>query len=253
MLGIKNILQESKTRYLQAFENKTVSIDTDRPIISITFDDVPCSAMTHGVPILDKYDIKATFYVAMGLARQYVRSMDVQESFIRPEDIHKLSLCGHDIACHTYSHYELGKGTAQGMALDAKKNVQQLCELLGVRSIEHFSYPFGQVTFNVKRLLGESYKSMRSSRTGINKVSVDMYLLRAISVYSHTFDKKRLMQAIDKVVVSGGWLIFYTHGVTENPDAYSCTPEQFDWLIEQCALSRAEVLTVSEAYAAIAS
>jgi len=255
MFGIRKILQESKTRYLQAFENKKVPVDRDRTIISITFDDVPHSAMTNGVPLLDRFNIKATFYVAIGLARQSTKDLDKgmseHDSFMTPDEIHELGLRGHDIGCHTYSHYMLSDGTAQEMALDAKRNVQTLCELLDVASIEHFSYPFGQVNFKAKRLLGKSYKSMRSSRPGINQLSVDMYLLRAISVYNDTFDKGYLQHAIDKVENSGGWLIFYTHGVTDNPGAYSCTPEQFSWLLERCASSMAEVLPVSEAYTAI--
>jgi len=257
MLSIKGILQESKTRYLQTFSNKRVSVRMERPIISVTFDDVPRTAMTNGVPILDKFDVKATFYVAMGLSRQNAEDADRSEqggeSFMGPEDILELSRSGHDISCHTYSHYMLNTGTAQGMALDAQRNVRELCQLLNVASIDHFSYPFGQVNFKAKGLLGKNYKTMRSSRPGVNQVSTDMHLLRAMSIYSATFDKESIKRTIEQAELSGGWLIFYTHGVTDNPDAYSCMPEQFEWLLKQCKSSRAEILPVSEAYTTIAS
>ncbi|HEB87259.1 MAG TPA: hypothetical protein ENI68_09645, partial [Gammaproteobacteria bacterium] len=229
---------------LQTFASKRIPVRMGRPIISITFDDVPRTAMTNGVPILDRCGVKATFYVAMGLSRR-------EDSFIGPEEIVELSRCGHDISCHTYSHYRLNTGTAQSMAADAQKNVHELCQLLDVTSIDHFSYPFGQVNFKAKRLLGNNYKTLRSSRPGINQVSTDMYLLRAISLYSDRFDKESIKQVIRKAEHSGGWLIFYTHGVSDNPDAYSCTPEQFEWLLDQCKSSKAEILPISEAYTSI--
>jgi peptidoglycan/xylan/chitin deacetylase (PgdA/CDA1 family) len=175
------------------------------------------------------------------------------ETFLGPEEILDLNRCGHDISCHTYSHYRLSSGTAESMALDAQRNVRELCQLLDVASIDHFSYPFGQVNFKAKRLLGKNYKTLRSSRPGINQVSTDMYLLRAISIYSATFDKESIKRMIEKAELSGGWLIFYTHGVTDNPDAYSCTPEQFEWLLTQCKASTAQVLPVSQAYKSIVS
>lgn len=257
MPNLKHFAQELKTRYLESFANKRAYIRMDRPIISITFDDAPRTAMTNGVPILNRFDIKATFYVAMGLSASSAegdRKDEAEEkTFLTSTDILELRRCGHDIGCHTYSHYILDRGTADSMALDAQRNVRKLCALLDASSIDHFSYPFGQVNFIAKKVLAENYRTMRSSRPGINQGSTDMYLLRAISIYDSTFNKEKIRQVIQKAERSGGWLIFYTHGVTDNPDAHSCTPEQLECLIKQCKLSSAEILTVSEAYTNIVS
>jgi peptidoglycan/xylan/chitin deacetylase (PgdA/CDA1 family) len=229
----------------------------DRPIISITFDDVPRTAMTNGIPILNRFYTKATFYVAMGLSASSTedahKEKGEEETFLTSTDIINLSRCGHDIGCHTYSHYMLDRGLADSLALDAQRNVRELCGLLNASSIDHFSYPFGQVNFTAKKLLAKRYRTMRSSRPGINQRSTDMYLLRANSVYDSTFNKEKLRQVIEEAERSRGWLIFYTHGVMHNPDAYSCTPEQLEWLIKQCKLSSARILTVSEAYMHIVS
>ena len=203
MLKLKCFLQESKTIYLQSLYNKRVPIRMERPIISITFDDVPRTVITNGVPILDSFNVKATFYTAMGLSDQCtnesIESNKSREVYLSYGDILELNRCGHDISCHTYSHYMLDKGTAQGLARDAQRNVRELCELLNCASIDHFSYPFGQVGFNVKRLLANNYKTMRSSRPGINQLTTDLYLLRAISIYNPTFDKKAIKLIIKKV------------------------------------------------------
>ena len=73
-----------------------------------------------------------------------------------------------------------------------------------------------------------------------------MYLLRATSIYSSTFDKNKIKATIEEAEQFGGWLIFYTHGVDNNPDSYSCTPEQLEWVIRQCSESSAILLKISE-------
>jgi peptidoglycan/xylan/chitin deacetylase (PgdA/CDA1 family) len=257
MLNPRYLLQELKTFYLQSLFGKRVHISTEKPIISITFDDVPRTAMINGVPILDNYNVKATFYVAMGLSHLYKNDTNSCKNdydvYLSEKDIKELNRRGHHISCHTYSHYSLENGTARDMVRDAQRNARKLCELLDRSSIDHFSYPFGKVNLKVKRQLAKHYKTMRSSRPGCNRLGTDLYLLRANSIYDSTFDKKAIMHAINKIEHSGGWLIFYTHGVTHSPDEYSCTPKQFEWVIRQCMASKAQILTISDAYESIVS
>ena len=251
MPTLKEYCQETKTRYYQSFANNRVPVRLERPIISITFDDVPRTALENGVPILDRHNIKATFYVATGLSKDSInKSRDENikyESYLYPDDIAGLHLSGHNIACHTYSHYMLDSGSPEGLERDAYKNIEALKSILGPVPIEHFSYPFGQVNFKTKKLLSKYYKSMRSSRPGINLSPTDLNLLRATSIYNPTFNKAHIIKLIKTTEQYGGWLIFYTHGVEDFPDNYSCTPVQFEWLIKQCSKSTAQLLTVSDA------
>lgn len=253
MLNPRIILKEFKTVFYQSFLNHRVPIKLDKAIISITFDDVPRSAFKNGVPILDKFGVKATFYVATGLSMNAIKEGESSEGYLHPDDILTLNKSGHHIACHTYSHYMLKNGNAEGLLLDAKKNVATLQDMLGPIGIEHFSYPFGQVNFKEKRLLARYYKTMRSSQPGINKSLTDMYLLRATSIYNPTFDRQALSNVIRQAEHVGGWLILYTHGVEHHPDNYSCTPEQFDWVLQECSNSSAEMLPVDQAYNKIMS
>lgn len=250
MPAIKDFLREAKTRFYQSFVNNPVRIKPEQAIISMSFDDVPHSALENGVPILDRHSIKATFYIASGLSRLSPtgETRDMPESYISDAEVKELDQAGHDIACHTYSHYRLEEGSARAMERDSMRNTATLGSLLGGKKIEHFSYPFGQVSFAAKRLLSRHYKTMRSSRPGINSNLSDLYLLRAISIYNPTFNRGSIQSAIDTVVANGGWLIFYTHGVDESPDAYSCTPEQLDWVLARSMESGARMLPVSTAY-----
>jgi peptidoglycan/xylan/chitin deacetylase (PgdA/CDA1 family) len=243
-----------KTRFYQSVFNKPHRIELDKAIISISFDDVPSSTISHGLPILERFGIKATFYVATGLASDNHTAHQPNTSekrFLTHSEIKHLDRTGHDIACHTYSHYRLEQGSAEQMERDAVKNIQTLSTLIGGKPIEHFSYPFGQFSFNAKRLLSQHYKTMRSARPGINLKKTDLYLLRAISIHNQLFNKSAISEIIKDVVKGGGWLIFYTHGVENNPGRYDCTPKQLDWVLAEAAKSDALILPVADAYKAI--
>ncbi|MEJ2608841.1 MAG: polysaccharide deacetylase family protein [Candidatus Thiodiazotropha sp.] len=248
---ISNLVREAKTRFYQTFASKPQRIQLDKAIISFSFDDAPKSAFENGLPILDKHAIKATFYIAAGLTGGDYTEHDKegnQISFLSNTDIKTLDHEGHHIGCHTYSHYMLNQGTAEQMECDAAKNIQTLKELIGEKPVEHFSYPFGQVSFKAKQLLGKHYKTMRSSRPGINTTDTDLYLLRAISIYHSKFSKPTMQNIINDTLNKGGWLVFYTHGVDDNPGDYDCTAEQLDWVINQSVKSGAHILPIVDAY-----
>jgi len=247
-----NMLREARTRYLQLRHARRVTLALDRAIVSFTFDDVPRSALVNGVPLLEQAGINATFYVAMGLGNAPDRSSDgADEGYLRPEDVAVLHRQGHHIACHTYSHYRLSTGSVDGLVADAQRNVALLEELLDGHRIRHFSYPFGEVSFPLKRRLSSGYDTLRSSRPGINAGTTDLNLLRAISIYDPLFDRALILDTISHAVRAGGWLIFYTHGVHDRPDSFSCTPSQLAWVIDQCMQQEMLLLPVSSAYEAV--
>jgi peptidoglycan/xylan/chitin deacetylase (PgdA/CDA1 family) len=248
------MLRALKNRYRRMLAARRLPIRMDRAVVSVTFDDVPRSAYLNGLPVLDSLGIKGTFYVAMGLCGASVAgaAADMQDhEHLAHADIIDLYARGHDIACHTYSHYRLDQGTPEGLVDDAARNVAALQQLLGGAPVEHFSYPFGQLDFRLKRLLSSRYKTMRSSCPGINDSATDLNLLLATSIYSRSFDRSALAGIVDAAMQSGAWLVLYTHGVTENPGAHDCTAEQLAWVLEYCRSSGAELLPVSAAYAAV--
>ena len=200
-------------------------------------DDVPRSAYRNGLPVLDKYGIKGTFYVAMGLSSGEAQGGG--EAYLSLDEVRDLHARGHDISCHTFSHYPLSEGSAEGAFLDSQRNVEAFNAVLDGVPIEHFSYPFGQVNFREKRLLSGGFKTMRSSRPGMNAGWSDLNLLKATPISNPRFDPDALRRLIDRAVAEKAWLVFYTHGVEENPDDYGCTPDQLEWVVKQCKESEA--------------
>lgn len=252
MSFFRNVLRESKTRFYQSFESNTHNIRLNQAIITISFDDVPRSAMENGLAILDKHSVKATFYIATGLAiSENQNESETNDLYLDRQDIERLDQQGHDIGCHTYSHYRLNLGSADEMMVDVEKNQQTLSRWLDGKPIEHFSYPFGVVSLKAKKLLSKHYKTMRSSRPGINTYRTDFNLLRATSIYNPSFNESSMLEIITATVEQGGWLILYTHGVENNPEPYDCTPQQLDWVLAQAVASGAQILPVTKAYEAI--
>jgi hypothetical protein len=49
------------------------------------------------------------------------------------------------------------------------------------------------------------------------------------------------------VLQSNGWLILFTHDVSENPSRFGSTPGMLDWALERVAKARIDVLPMREA------
>lgn len=196
------------------------------PTCSITFDDVPLSTVEHGVPVLRRHGVNATFYVAAGLRRE--------DGFLDPETVRTLAGAGFDIGCHTYSHYSLYAGTAGGVAEDTARNRAAFSADFNIAPPRDYSYPFGEVTVAAKRVLGAHYATMRSIYPGVNARGSDLLLLRANPVYSRSIQWAEIGRLLRQAVRHSGWLIFYTHGIEPAPDEWGCTAEDLDRLLHEC-------------------
>jgi peptidoglycan/xylan/chitin deacetylase (PgdA/CDA1 family) len=192
----------------------------------MSFDDVPESAVEYGVPILDRYGVKATFYVSLALA--------TQGRFLDAGGISSLHNSGHEIGCHTFSHYRLSEGTIHGMLKDAELSRSTLAVALdGVRPAS-FSFPFGEMSLRLKKGLQRQYETLRSSRPGVNSGTIDLSCLRGNSLRSDQFSTDRIAGWLDSAEKVKGWLIFYTHGICGDPGTFDLSTDMFEELLTLC-------------------
>jgi peptidoglycan/xylan/chitin deacetylase (PgdA/CDA1 family) len=236
---LKNIMRQKKTWWLQAFQRRAVTIDLDIPVVSLTFDDIPQSTFASGIPLLNLYGIKATFYACLGMP-------DSAQVF-GPAELRWLLENGHEVACHTYSHYNLSMGTVNGLAQDARRNREAFKQLLNSAPPENFSFPFGKISHQAKRVLSTHYRTMRSSRPGVNSGSCDFNCLLAVSLQHKTFSHRLVKFWLDIADQRKGWLIFYTHGITTKPKLYDITPKMLDVLLDSILRRDFPILTISQA------
>ncbi|KPL58354.1 polysaccharide deacetylase family protein [Rossellomorea vietnamensis] len=82
-------------RTFQLFGGLTEKVETDQKVVALTFDDGPTKNVDDIIPLLKKYDIKATFFLI---------GNEMEEN---PEEAEKLVNEGHQIGNHTYSHHRM--------------------------------------------------------------------------------------------------------------------------------------------------
>lgn len=226
MQALRYLLRGAKISMLSHFASRRMHVLLRQAACSITFDDVPESALRNGVPLLEQLHVPGTFYVSCGLGKQ--------DRCLSGEQIKELVRHGFEVGCHTYSHYRLYEGNSSGLAEDAAMNRRYLAEELEVGVPKDFAYPHGQVSFGAKKRLASHYQTMRSIYPGLNERGTDMLLLRANPIFSVSIDWPRIHRLATDAAERGAWLIFYTHGVEDQPDAWSCTVEDLKLVITIC-------------------
>ena len=93
------------------------------------------------------------------------------------------------------------------------------------------------------------FSSVRGVHPGVNVGAVDLAQLNAVSLETRLWDKGVIQAAIDRVLHDKGWLVLYTHDVSDDPSPYGSTPEMLDWALGRVAAADIEVLPMRDAVA----
>jgi peptidoglycan/xylan/chitin deacetylase (PgdA/CDA1 family) len=242
---MRSLARRARQRFFEAPYADYRDLRPDRAVVSFTFDDPARSAAEVGAPILEERGCRATFYVACGLLSR--PSGDAEHPLLADEGLSPLAERGHDIQGHTYSHLNLRKTTPERIAQDCRRNRDRLDQLLRRHPIEHFAYPYGYVSPWAKRVLGGTYRTMRSTEAGVNRERTDLRRLKAISLCSVDFDSELIRSVVDGLD-RPGWLLFFTHEIDPSPSAWGTTPDALEWVVDYCLERDRRILTVSDAF-----
>ena len=230
-------------RLSRYFFTTPFKLNNAHPIVSFTFDDFPESAASAGVPILDQYGAKATFYVAGG----EVDKWSGHWQGVRAETIVDLHRHGHEIACHTFSHVRTTDLDATRLAGEIEANRRYLLGLDPSMQIENFAYPYGLGSVWRKSQLAKTFRSSRSIIPGINRGTVDLHYLHSTPLTNCGIDGNGIDRAFDELAASNGWLIFYGHDVAAEPSPYGCTPDLLQHALDAAAKRNIAIMTVASA------
>lgn len=194
--------------------------------ISLTFDDARLSQVDTGLPIFDRYGVKATFYVSPDKLEQ------------RLEGWKKAVRNGHEIGNHTMTHPCTGNYpafrwkaiedmTLDQMALEIDGASQAIEKLLGLKPAS-FAYPCGQA-FVGRGKNAKSYVPLVADRflTGRKWLSegandpafCDLAQVLAMESDGKTFEQIKTL--VDLVSEEGRWLILAGHEIGN--EAYQTT------------------------------
>ena len=120
--------------------------NTNQKVVALTFDDGPGVPYTRQIlDILDKYQVKATFYV-LGISAK-----------THPELIKEMIQKGHDIGNHSTQHDLMKKWPVAKIKTDIQKTDHILREL-GYQGQITYRGPFGVNTENIAKALNELNK-----------------------------------------------------------------------------------------------
>lgn len=211
------------------------------PVVSFTFDDFPQSAADNAAPLLEKASARGTFYFADGLAG----GLENNQRIANAATAAALGRRGHDIGGHTSGHRNVQRTAPDHLIADVVANDAAIAALDG-RAPTSFAYPFGVVALRAKALLAPRYRTLRGIQPGINRGWVDMAHLRAQELYDTSLSLDTAARLLDDLQRGGGWLIFYTHEVRDEPSAIGCSPTRFAAVLDLVRQRGLAIKTVAE-------
>lgn len=229
--------------------NRVFRIESSTPIISFTFDDFPRSALLTGGEILRSRGVCGTYYVSLGLAGKKTETGTMFEM----EDLRGALEQGHELGCHTFNHSHSWE-TPPGLFEDQiVKNQRVLQQLIPGTSFRTLSFPIGHPRPDTKRRASNYFSCCRGGGQTFNMGKVDLNCLSAYFLEQSRENPEAIKRMIDRNSEAGGWLIFATHDVCEDPTQWGCTPELFEEVVQYAVQSGAQILPVVQAYEALVS
>lgn len=157
------------SRSFQLFGGLTDSVETNQKVIALTFDDGPTKNVDKILPLLEQYDVKATFFLI---------GHDIESN---PEEAKKIVSAGHQVGNHTYSHDRMVLKSQIYIKEEIEKT-DKLIREAGYKGEINFRPPFG------KKMLGLPYY--------LNKVHKDTitWNIEPDTYYSSASDKVKYVK-----------------------------------------------------------
>lgn len=215
------------------------------PVASFTFDDFPKSAATTGAAILERHGAVGTFYAAGSLCG--ITSEGLQH-FDRA-DLADLVRRGHEIGDHTFGHIPVPRHDRAALERDLERNASFLREVLGDVIATSFAFPFGHASPATKRFYAARFASCRGTVPGVNSGALDLSQLKAVSLDEAGLAANDVGALLARARRENGWIIFYTHDVSDRPSRFGSRTEAFANVVKACRDADIEILPMRHALA----
>ena len=144
-----------------------------RPVI-ITFDDGYEDNYLTALPIMEKYNMKATIFVIAGQVGQ--------PEYMTWQQLKAAQARGIEIGSHTFSHVALSDLPPTEQLNELVRSKQMLEAKLG-QPVNFLAYPYGQYTNDTIAALKQAgYTGACSGQPGLGSVRGDVYQLNRVNV-----------------------------------------------------------------------
>lgn len=244
-MGPHGLLNRFRSKYrrfgVEHFGKRNFRLPTTRPYVSFTFDDFPVSAFAEGGRILNKYDVRGTYFVSLRL----LGTSGVSGPIASSAHLADLVKQGHELGCHTFDHIDGVQSTVTRFEESIEKNRLALAAHVPGIEFKTFAYPLNGPTLPIKRAIGNRFVGCRGGGQTFNSRVIDLNLLKAYFLDFRSRDDLRAISAvIDANAATRGWLIFATHDICDEPSKYGCSSSVLEQAVRLSLDSGAQVLPV---------
>jgi peptidoglycan/xylan/chitin deacetylase (PgdA/CDA1 family) len=216
-------------------------------VISFTFDDFPRSALLNAGAILRERGLAGTYYASFGLMG---KKAPTGEIFTR-EDLDELVRQEHELACHTFDHYDSWETAPLEFEASILRNQRAVGERLPGTRLRSLSYPISYPRPRTKRCTEKYFSCARGGGQTFNAGTVDLNYLKAFFIEQSRDNFDAIKLTIDGNACAKGWLIFATHDVCNQPTRFGSTPGFFEKVVNYAIQSKATILPVFRAWQVI--
>lgn len=248
----------TNTNDIVNISKKNLFFKSPKPVISFISDDGSKKNLEWFIPILDQYNIKATFAIITSRFEDKFKA-----EWFSKQDVIDVFNQGHDIAGHTHSHIEMRQ-------MEDVENDLYLNKLI-LQSIDDrirptmFIAPFGDTDTRTDIAVGQHYDAdfVTVADTTINEGKAhNLPPINRLRIKRASFDnpwndwkdKSRIdlcKQAVDFAISDGGWLVFAIHPQYEeytNINNSVDRKKELEMLIEYIQSKQVPILTARQAY-----
>jgi len=156
-------LKRKRHNFLRASDVMTLKEKKVRKPTIIYFDDGFKDNLTNALPILKKYDIRATIFVTTGY-------MGKENKYLNWDEVLFLKKNGFEVGSHTVNHKRLAEAGLKEAEFEISESKKIIENKIG-DDVCSFSFPKGSFNDNVKDLIAKSgYKIAVSDGVGLNDV-----------------------------------------------------------------------------------
>ena len=168
--------------------------------IGISFDDGYVNVLEQGLRPLADHGFRAIQYIvadALGGRNEWdIKDGEAPESLMDRAQIRDWLAAGHTIGSHTLSHARLSQIPSAQAREEIVASRRKLEDLFGV-PVEHFCYPYGDWSPQVRDLVAEAgYKTATTTEYGINDARTPPLELKRIQARYKSWGLKSLKQSL---------------------------------------------------------
>jgi peptidoglycan/xylan/chitin deacetylase (PgdA/CDA1 family) len=240
ILRIRNYYRKSAGRFLF---KRPFTVQTQRPLISFSFDDFPRTALFTGGAILQRYGLHATYYVSLGLLGKESPS----GTLCNLNDLKMLIEQKHELGCHTYSHCHSWDTDPMEFENSVLKNREELQQMFPGLEFKTFAYPNSVPRPRSKAKVGRHFAACRGGGQTVNAGRIDLNDLSAVFIEKTRGNMQPIKELIDRNRDQPGWIIFATHDIASKPSPYGCTPDFYQEIVQYALKSGAHILPIARA------